>query len=103
MTKMLAPNRSALLAAAAFAMLAMPPMNAQARDAVSSSVAAPSQTTAARAELAAPKIQRHRRTANRHVARQIAAVQSPSGPHCFLFWCSNRPLAAPWLVLGVAY
>lgn len=100
---MFAPNRSALLAAGAFALLAMAPAGAQAKDAAKATVVASSQTTTARAELAAPKIKRHRRAASRHAARQIAAVQSPAGPHCFLFWCSNRPLAAPWLVLGVAY
>lgn len=103
MTNMFTPPRSALLAAAAFAVLAMAPADTQARDATAAAVVASSQTTAARAELAAPKIKHQRRTASRHAARQIAAAQSPAGPQCFLFWCGNRPLAAPWLVLGVAY
>ncbi len=100
---MFAPSRSALLAAAAFAVMVMIPVGAQARDATAPTVVISSQTAAARAELAAPKIKHRRKAASRHAMRQVATAQAPSGPQCFLFWCSNRPLAAPWLVLGVAY
>lgn len=103
MTNLFAPTRSALLAAATLSFLAMVPAGAQAKDVAAATVVASSQTTAARAELAAPKIKHHRRTANRNAARQIAATQPLNGPQCFLFWCGNRPLVAPWLVLGVAY
>lgn len=103
MTNMFAPNRFALLVLAALAVLATAPVAAQAKDAATTAVAASSQTTTARAAYATPKIKQHRKTASRYAKRQMAAVQAPSGPHCFLLWCSSRPIAAPWLVLGVAY
>lgn len=92
-----APIRPTFLAATVLAAALMLPIAAQAKDVATTTPAA----ATAKAELAAPTIKRPRKATRRSAMRQIAAMEAPRAPQCFMFWC-GRPVT-PWLVLGVAY
>jgi hypothetical protein len=102
---MLRPLGTVAVAATVWAAALTLPATVQAKDgAVNTTAVASSSVAAARAEYAAPRIKRARKSGTQPM-RRVAAVAAPAPHHsrCALFWCTAGGRTFSTLMLGVAY